>query len=133
MPGTIAASPARVRGGRQLCPRVAARFQGYVSAAGETPLEQPGDRLCVHPRHRRVPAVPAGPVTGSRTAWRAGGLHGRGALGDAFVLQDVEDGGPVAVVRETGGCHGNPFGSGLMVDAAGAATGRGEGGDVAGA
>lgn len=22
------------------------------------------DRLCVHPRHRRVPAVPAGPVTG---------------------------------------------------------------------
>jgi hypothetical protein len=40
------------------------------------PLEHPGDRLCVHPRHRPVPAVPAGPVgdqsheTGSIVVWR---------------------------------------------------------------
>ena len=40
-------------------PRGHVRFRG-----GSLPLDQPGDRLCVHPRHRPVPAVPAGPVTG---------------------------------------------------------------------
>ena len=51
--------------------------------------------------------------------------------GEAEVGQD--EGGLVAVVRETGGGRGHPFGRGLAVDAAGAAAGRGEGGDVAGA
>lgn len=33
---------------------------------GGHPLEHPGSRLCVHPRHRPVPAVPAGLVKGPR-------------------------------------------------------------------
>ena len=50
--------------------------------------------------------------------------------GEAEVGQD--EGGLVTMVRETGGSRGYPFGSGLAVDAAGAAAGRGEGGDVVG-
>ena len=33
---------------------------------GGHPLEHPGDRLCVHPRHRPVPAVPAGTLSQPR-------------------------------------------------------------------
>src|ERR1700691_1571045 len=50
--------------------------------------------------------------------------------GEAEVGQD--QGGLVAMVRETGDRRGYPFGSGLAVDAAGTAAGRGEGGDVVG-